>query len=84
MKNFFYLVFATSALFIFASCNKFSEETQSDSEDVLKMEMDENDFQNYFCIFVSRRERERKVNIYYVIINRNTVRNTMGRRLEQR
>jgi len=44
MKNFFYLVFATSALFIFASCNKFSEETQSDSEDVLKMEMDENDF----------------------------------------
>lgn len=44
MKKFFYLVFATSALFIFASCNKFNEETQSDSEDVLKMEMDENDF----------------------------------------
>lgn len=44
MKKIFYFVFATSTLFNLASCNKFNEETQSDSEDVLKMEMDENDF----------------------------------------
>ena len=44
MKKIFYIVFAASTLFNLASCNKFNEETQSDSEDVLKMEMDENDF----------------------------------------
>ncbi|MBM3186540.1 MAG: hypothetical protein FJZ67_09570, partial [Bacteroidetes bacterium] len=44
MKKIFYFVFTASTLFNLASCNKFNEETQSDSEDVLKMEMDENDF----------------------------------------
>jgi hypothetical protein len=44
MKRIFFYVFASSTLFIVSSCNKFSEESQSDSEDVLKMEMDENDF----------------------------------------
>jgi hypothetical protein len=44
MKKIFYFVFAASTVFNLASCIKFNEETQSDSEDVLKMEMDENDF----------------------------------------
>ena len=44
MKKIFYFVFAASTLFNLVSCNKFNEETQSDSEDVLKTEMDENDF----------------------------------------
>ena len=44
MKKIFYVIFAASVLFNLASCNKFREETSSDAEDMLKIEMDENDF----------------------------------------
>jgi hypothetical protein len=44
MKKTWFVIFTASALLNLASCNKFNEETQSDSEDVLKMEMNDNDF----------------------------------------
>jgi len=44
MKKIFYLVIAATAIASFTSCNKFLQENQSDAEDVLKIEMDENDF----------------------------------------
>ncbi len=44
MKNVFLIMLALSTVINLASCNKFKEETQSDSEDVLKMEMEETDF----------------------------------------
>lgn len=44
MKKIFFYLFAASSLFNLASCNKFNEDTQSDAEDVLKMEMDDTDF----------------------------------------
>jgi hypothetical protein len=44
MKKIFYLVVAASTIASFTSCNKFLQENQSDAEDVLKIEMDENDF----------------------------------------
>ena len=44
MKKFIYFVIAAITIASLASCNKFLQENQSDSEDVLKLEMEENDF----------------------------------------
>ena len=44
MKKIFYFVIAATTIASLASCNKFLQENQSDSEDVLKLEMEENDF----------------------------------------
>jgi hypothetical protein len=44
MKNLFLFTFAASSLFNIVSCNKFNEESQSDTEDLLKMELEDSDF----------------------------------------
>jgi hypothetical protein len=44
MKKIFLIVVTAITTINLSSCRKFLEETQSDSEDLLKMEMEENDF----------------------------------------
>jgi hypothetical protein len=44
MKKIFVFVFALGTMLYLSSCNKFLQENQSDSEDMLKLEMEENDF----------------------------------------